>query len=68
MGTPMRRDGTRDELVRELRDMAEGWDHLAKPKNSEAASEAADRLESGADSAVAGHTTYSVVPDSDTEA
>jgi hypothetical protein len=52
--------GTRDELMSQLKNMAEGWDHLGKPKQAAAAVAAFIELESGASSVQAGHTTYIV--------
>lgn len=52
--------GTRDELLSQLKGMAEGWDHLGKPKQSADAAAAALELESGASSVQAGYTTYTV--------
>jgi hypothetical protein len=52
--------GTRDELMSQLKSMAEGWDHMGKPNKSAEAAAAAFELESGASSVQAGHTTYIV--------
>lgn len=56
----MNRRGTREELVKELQEMAEGWDHLCKPELSEAATNAVAGLEGGSFSVKVGHTIYSV--------
>lgn len=58
----MQASGTRDELVTELRKMATGWDHLAKPANASEATKGAETLEGGASSVRVGHTTYTVEP------
>lgn len=55
-----RTTGTRTELVRMLREMAEGWWHLAKDELAEAARDGAERLEAGASSIRVGHTIYTV--------
>lgn len=52
--------GTRSELSAKLREMAEGWDHLAKPELSEAAKAGAEQLEEGASSVQVGRTRYVV--------
>lgn len=60
MSEIMQRKGSREEHVRELRALAEGWDHVVKPTLAEQASAAGANVESGADSAQAGHTLYIV--------
>lgn len=52
--------GTRSELSAKLREMSEGWDHLAKPELSEAAKAGAEQLEEGASSVQVGRTRYVV--------
>jgi hypothetical protein len=56
----MKTEGTREELAAELKRLAIGWDHLAKPKQAADAVAAFLELESGASSVQAGHTTYTV--------
>lgn len=63
---PMQETGSRAALVAKLRDEAEGWSHLCKPRLSEAASKAADDLEAGSLVRVTvGHCTYTVTESSD---
>ncbi|WP_458085739.1 hypothetical protein [Streptomyces malaysiensis] len=57
---PMHKRGTRDELIADLRDSAEGWHHLCKDALSAAAADAADGLEAGSFSVKVGHTIYTV--------
>lgn len=58
--TMMHKSGSREELVKVLNEMAEGWHHLCKDKLRDQAFEAADALSDGAVSAKVGRTTYSV--------
>lgn len=61
MGLPeMNHSGKRSELVSALNEMSEGWSHLCKPELSEAAKEAAVKIENGESSVRVGHTTYKV--------
>lgn len=62
----MTESGTRADLVAKLREMAEGWDHLAKPDNATAAAEGASELATGAASVQVGHTRYVVDESTDT--
>jgi hypothetical protein len=57
---PMRKSGTREELITDLRDSAEGWRHFAKDELSEASSAGVAALQGGADSVRVGHTVYVV--------
>ncbi|MFE1763075.1 hypothetical protein ACFW81_02465 [Streptomyces angustmyceticus] len=57
---PMRKSGSREELVADLRDSAEGWHHFGKDELSKASSTGATELESGAGSVQVGHTIYEV--------
>lgn len=59
----MHTEGTRAELVAQLREMSEGWSHLCKESLSIAAADAANGLEAGSFSVKVGHTTYSVTDD-----
>lgn len=61
----MRKRGTRQDLVQELRTDAEAWHHLCKDKLSDAATEGAAGLEAGSFSVKVGHTVYEVDEGSD---
>jgi hypothetical protein len=65
---PMRKSGTREELVTDLLDSAQGWYHFAKDELSEASSAGAAALQGGADSVQVGHTVYVVDEGTDTVA
>lgn len=57
----MHQEGSRADLVAELRDRAEGWHHLCKDELRDASSEAAAALEDGRVNEVrVGHTTFRV--------
>lgn len=60
MSEIMERKGSREDHVKELRTLADGWDHLAKPRLAAQAFQAAADLEAGAASVQAGHTLYTV--------
>lgn len=61
----MRKRGTREALVTELRGDAEAWHHLCKDKLRDAATEGAEGLSSGSFSVKVGHTIYEVDEASD---
>jgi len=54
------RRGPAAKLAGDLRDLAEGWHHLAKDGQRDQALAAARELDNGAESATAGHTIYEV--------
>lgn len=53
-------EGTREELIVELRRLAEGWDHLGKPAKAREAQEGVNALLTGSTSIRVGHTHYDV--------
>jgi hypothetical protein len=53
--------GTLREMTDLLRELARGWDHQGKPKNSQDCLRAAEGLEAGSFSVRVGVTTYNVV-------
>jgi len=54
-------DGTREQLIAELRERAVGWYCLCKDSLAEASARAADKLEEGADTVSVGHTLFRVI-------
>jgi len=56
----MRTTGTLAELVEALRELAEGWSHLARDDRAEAALAGAEQLLAGDCSVQVGHTLYVV--------
>lgn len=58
----MHQEGSRAEMVAELRDRAEGWHHLCKDALRDASAQAAADLEAGhADTVKVGHTEFRVI-------
>jgi hypothetical protein len=55
--------GTRDELVKGLREMATGWQLRGNDAMRDDAMDQADALAAGASSVSHGHATYEVTPD-----
>ncbi|KPI09951.1 hypothetical protein OV450_3442 [Actinobacteria bacterium OV450] len=52
--------GTREELINELEDRAEGWHHMGSDRKRDRALEAAQALRDGSFSVKVGHRIYSV--------
>jgi hypothetical protein len=59
-------EGTRDELLAELRRLEEGWDHLGKPAKAAEARQGYHDLMTGSSSVRVGHTVYDVTETPDT--
>lgn len=55
--------GSRAELEKELRELAEGWSHLGNSRRRKEVVEALETLRAGADEVRAGHTCYRVAPE-----
>ena len=53
-------EGTRDELIADLEDSAEGWTAFAKDDNAEDCRAGIERLREGATAITVGHTEYRV--------
>jgi hypothetical protein len=53
-------EGSRDELLAELRRLADGWNHFGNARRAEEARQAIDALTLGASSVRVGHTAYDV--------
>lgn len=53
-------EGTREELLAELRRLHEGWDHLGKPRLAAEAAQGIQDLQTGSTSVRVGHTAYDV--------
>lgn len=53
-------EGTRGELIAELRRLKEGWEHFGNARLANEAGQAIDALTLGASSVRVGHTAYDV--------
>jgi hypothetical protein len=53
-------EGSRDEILVELRRLREGWEHFGNDRLVDEARQAIDAITSGASSVRVGHTTYDV--------